>query len=87
MRQRQDGPKPENRTRDPAVKIVLDGGSHINGRYQPRPKAVRCMPWFGAVAYSVRLASPLAASTRVVRCSGGDTSYPVTRLATPLSPP
>src|SRR5258707_659122 len=35
------------------------------------------MPWFGAMAYSVRLAIPLAASTRVMHCSGGDASYPV----------
>jgi hypothetical protein len=25
-----------------------------NARYQPRPKAVGCMPWFGAMAHSVR---------------------------------
>jgi len=27
-----------------------------DARYQLRPKAVGCMPWFGAMAYSVRLA-------------------------------
>ena len=30
------------------------------------------------MAYRVRLASPMAASTRVMHCSGGDASYPVT---------
>jgi hypothetical protein len=28
--------------------------SKPNARYQPRAKAVGCMPWFGAMAYSVR---------------------------------
>jgi len=35
VRQRQDGPEPENRARDPAVKIMLDSGSHINFGIQP----------------------------------------------------
>jgi hypothetical protein len=72
-----------------APRVVLSGAVPClpNARYQPRPKAGGCMPWFGAMAYSVRLAGPLAASTHVMHCSGGTASYRVTRLATLPSPP
>ena len=33
-------------THDPDVNVTLDSGSHINARYQPRPKAGGWMPEF-----------------------------------------